>query len=120
MMPNVRMSGESLVAQMNRERVEAQRAAYERFAASGGWANLSATQRRLLLWLAKDQCHRQVAGHGMAKWLSAGNALIRRGLAYSHKTGKFGLTKEGRALAANVEHGHQRNDLDAAMSQQKK
>jgi hypothetical protein len=58
---------------------------------------LSKHQQKLLKWLGADQCGRQVAGYGMAKWLSAARALQRRGLADSYRTGSYFVTEKGRA-----------------------
>lgn len=54
----------------------------------------------LLRSLAKNHTGRQIAGHRMAKWLSVANALCRRGLAASYRTGSFCVTAEGRKWLA--------------------
>ena len=53
-------------------------------------------QITLLRSLAKNQTGRQIAGRGMAKWLSVANALCRRGLVASCRTGSFFVTDAGR------------------------
>lgn len=55
----------------------------------------SAIQERLLRRLAKEQTQSQIAGYGMAQWLSAARALERRGLASSYRTGWYYATESG-------------------------
>lgn len=70
----------------------------------------SAIQERALRWLCRNQCEVQIAGHGRAAWLSAANALMRRGLARSYRTGRFYATDAGRAwVAANPPNTELRN-----------
>ena len=56
---------------------------------------LSATQIKVLRMLAKSQCEVQIAGHGMAPYLSAARALVRKGFAKTWNTGKYLATAEG-------------------------
>ena len=62
---------------------------------------ISETQKRVLRMLVKwpYSVERQLAGKGMAPFLSAANALVRKGLATSYLTGCFAATDAGRELA---------------------
>jgi len=48
----------------------------------------SAIQETMLRILVK-RGQTQVAGYGRAKWLSAARALVRRGLAFTYRTGHY-------------------------------
>lgn len=63
------------------------------------WEDLSRFQQRLLAFLSNHSSV-QIAGHGMASWLSVAGALQRRGLADSHRTGHYYLTKAGKVMIA--------------------
>lgn len=54
-------------------------------------------QTRMLRRLARHNgMSVQIAGHGMAKWLSASRALVRRGLAGTYRLGHYYATDLGR------------------------
>jgi hypothetical protein len=66
------------------------------------FADLSETQQKMLKLLfvhyEKHGTEKQIAGYGNAKWLSAGRALTRKGLAGSWRTGYYHITEAGRVL----------------------
>lgn len=60
---------------------------------------LSDLQWKMIRYLSREiLTSRQIAGYGAAPRISACRALVRRGLAYTYRTGHFGLTTEGKAL----------------------
>ena len=61
---------------------------------------LSGRQASMLMWLRKHDDHIvQIAGYGRAPHLSIAHALVRRGLAFTFRTGCFSLTEEGEERA---------------------
>lgn len=66
------------------------------------FSDLSPTQQRVMRYLAQSVTEIQVAGKGRAPFLSAANALRRKGFATSYRTGWFKLTDEGRAILATA------------------
>ena len=63
-------------------------------------AQLSPTQQKVLRRLGRQHAgdHGQIAGHGMAPYLSAARALARKGLAITFRTGCYHITPAGRAV----------------------
>jgi hypothetical protein len=65
---------------------------------------LSPTQQRVLRIVSKaPNGQRQIAGHGMAPFLSAARALVRKGLLRSWQTGHYCITDEGEAYMKQLE-----------------
>lgn len=64
--------------------------------------DLSPTQRKVLIVLARNQVAIPLAGKGRAPYLSAARALVRKGLAFAGQhTGHYGATEAGRAAVAD-------------------
>jgi hypothetical protein len=57
---------------------------------------LSETQIKVMRILAKRSGEVQLAGHGMAPYLSAARALVKKGLAKTWHTGKYAATDDGK------------------------
>jgi len=60
----------------------------------------SAIQETMLRILVK-RGQTQVAGYGRAKWLSAARALVRRGLAFTYRTGFYCPDEAGKKWVAD-------------------
>jgi hypothetical protein len=64
---------------------------------------LSEMMKRTLRMVYRAPNHRrQIAGYGMAPFLSAANALVRRGLLQSYQTGNFYVSDAGKPVAARL------------------